>query len=265
MQHEKNPHRFGKVLWFDDRLGFGAAKAASGEYAYVHYKDIDGLSHRLLREGQEIAFKMQLTATGLRFFKIRTIGLSQSPWELPASAMMRSLLRWLHKRGSVRYMWRIDGGVPIVNMIRYYLLVTPVFELYLHQFTNDDEPLLHDHPWSFISLLLSGGYIEHFSDNRSVPRSRWSFSLRSSERKHRVSVPDRYRGKTITLLLTGRRHRKWFFWEPSLKRGLTPREYGIQRGATLNTFTDFNIIGNLIPKVVGGTDTPTIQINSNEL
>lgn len=257
--------RFGRVLWFDDRLGFGAAKAATGEYAYVHYKDIDALTHRTLRDGQEITFDMQLTDAGLRFLRIRPVGISQPAWELPASGLMRRLLRWLHQRGSVRYMWRVEGGVPIVNMVRYYLVVTPIFELYLHQFTNDDEPLLHDHPWSFASLLLSGNYVEHFSDNNSISRTRWSLSLRSSKRRHRVSVPESYRGNTITLLVAGRRHRDWYFWEQSETRRLTPHEYGILRGATLNTFADFSIVGHFLPQVIGGTDTPIIQAQNSEL
>ena len=60
-------HCFGKVLWFDDRLGFGAAKAATSEYAYIHYKDINAIAHRTLRDGQEIAFEMRLTESDRAF------------------------------------------------------------------------------------------------------------------------------------------------------------------------------------------------------
>ena len=158
-------------------------------------------------------------------------------------------------------MWRVDDGIPIVNMVRFYLAVTPHFELYLHQFTDDDEPVLHDHPWSFISFLLAGRYIEHFADNASILRTRWSVSLRRAGRKHHVAVPELYRGKTISLLIAGRRHRAWHFWDHEM-RCLTPYEYGSKRGATLNTFSDLTIVGKLLPKVIGGTDTPSITTRS---
>lgn len=49
-------------------------------------------------------------------------------------------------------------------MTRYYL--TPrIFgiRLVLHQFhRSDNDRHYHDHPWNFISLILKGGYIEHF-------------------------------------------------------------------------------------------------------
>jgi hypothetical protein len=31
---------------------------------------------------------------------------------------------------------------------------------YLHNILSADEPILHDHPWNFRSMILTGGYIE---------------------------------------------------------------------------------------------------------
>lgn len=34
--------------------------------------------------------------------------------------------------------------------------------LYLHHFHTSDEPIMHNHPWSWaLSLMLVGGYVEH--------------------------------------------------------------------------------------------------------
>lgn len=47
-------------------------------------------------------------------------------------------------------------------MIRYKLLHTPWFGLYFHRIMRSDMGRhFHDHPWSFLSLILRGGYTEH--------------------------------------------------------------------------------------------------------
>lgn len=82
--------------------------------------------------------------------------------------------------------------------------------LFLHQFHRGDyEGALHDHPWSFWSLILWGGYFEVTEHGE-----RWypplSLLRRPAEWRHRVKLaPDR---KAWSLVWTGRKVRKWGFW-----------------------------------------------------
>lgn len=49
----------------------------------------------------------------------------------------------------------------VVHFRRYRLLSTPWFNLYIHHILESDKDLdLHDHPWNFQSLILSGSYLE---------------------------------------------------------------------------------------------------------
>lgn len=44
---------------------------------------------------------------------------------------------------------------------RYLLFKTPWFTIYLHRICKSDEDIhMHDHPWDFESMILSGSYAE---------------------------------------------------------------------------------------------------------
>ena len=49
-------------------------------------------------------------------------------------------------------------------LTRYYLFLKDrkqfPFNLFLHRFHKDDEETMHDHPWSYATLILKGGYYE---------------------------------------------------------------------------------------------------------
>ena len=50
-----------------------------------------------------------------------------------------------------------------VHFRRYRLLKTPWFALYIHQICESDmDDDMHDHPWNFSSLILSGAYQETY-------------------------------------------------------------------------------------------------------
>lgn len=54
----------------------------------------------------------------------------------------------------------------VVHFRRYRFLETPWLRLYLHQILESDKDFdLHDHPWSFYSLILRG----HYEEKLSVP------------------------------------------------------------------------------------------------
>ena len=50
-------------------------------------------------------------------------------------------------------------------LIRYYLFLKDrknfPFNITLHKVLKSDEATLHDHPWSYGTLILKGGYYEH--------------------------------------------------------------------------------------------------------
>lgn len=87
------------------------------------------------------------------------------------------------------------------------------WRLFVHLFHRGDaENYFHDHPWSFWSLILWGGYWEHTENGRF-----WYGPLkllrRPAEWRHRVETPE---GKRCwTLVWTGEKYRSWGFWCPS--------------------------------------------------
>ena len=50
-------------------------------------------------------------------------------------------------------------------LVRFEILHTRRLRVYLHHIMRSDaERHLHDHPWSFVSIILRGGYREHTMD-----------------------------------------------------------------------------------------------------
>lgn len=107
-------------------------------------------------------------------------------------------------------------GNPMMQ--RWRLLQTPLFGVYVHFIYREDlDPVPHDHPWRFWSLVLRGGYVEHLWPDSRVPevseiRHRLrgyvhAFPLRSCHRI--VAVQPR----TVTLVLVGRKVRTWGFYD----------------------------------------------------
>lgn len=114
---------------------------------------------------------------------------------------------------------------------RWWLLPrNPVLNIYLHHFLRDDDDrALHDHPWIWCSLLLSGGYIEHTiaagGVHRRQEREAGSMKVSGPWRAHRVELlkvrdfvatqPDNVRPLSCwTLFITGPRLRTWGFHCP---------------------------------------------------
>ena len=60
----------------------------------------------------------------------------------------------------------IISRTGVVHFRRYRLLKTPIMRLYLHQILESDKDGdLHCHPWSFVSLILKGHYVERRPDD----------------------------------------------------------------------------------------------------
>jgi hypothetical protein len=99
----------------------------------------------------------------------------------------------------------------------FVLLRTPWFNIFLHYLDapNENPKGCHDHPWSFVTLILSGGYIERTSamtDLGPLERYRWQrpgkMLYRPAEFSHSVTTPD---GPSWSLVVVGRRQREWGF------------------------------------------------------
>jgi len=104
-------------------------------------------------------------------------------------------------------------------LLRWYVIPrNPWLNVYLHKFLHDDEDrALHDHPWWFVSWMLSGHYFE-VSRSNFIRRRRMSIAYRPATHAHRVVLPKTLSGDPIpcwTLVVTGPVIRDWGFLCPS--------------------------------------------------
>lgn len=103
-----------------------------------------------------------------------------------------------------------DRADPSVTYLtRWRILQTPWFGIYIHKiYLHDSDVHLHDHPWPFVSLVLRGGYCEQ-RQTKVIRRGWMSLGFRRSTDLHRIV--DLLRRPTWTLLLVGRKRRRWGF------------------------------------------------------
>lgn len=121
-----------------------------------------------------------------------------------------------------------------VYMRRWPLITTPWFEVKLHHILlPDGERELHDHPWSFLSFVLRGWYLE---ESQTYPSARKRINLirwinrKSAIELHRIAqVPPK---GVWTLVFCGRRVREWGFSFPG-GRWQKWDEYILSKGGTL--------------------------------
>lgn len=107
-------------------------------------------------------------------------------------------------------------GDPMLH--RWRLIQTPWFGVYVHFIYREDlDPVPHDHPWQFWSLILRGSYEEYYRDDprdRAGDVIRWHargsvhhFPLQAAHRITEVTPG------TTTLCIVGRKLRVWGFYE----------------------------------------------------
>lgn len=111
-----------------------------------------------------------------------------------------------YKSGTVWCFWRWTD-VQSEYITRLHLIKTPWFAICLHWLNHpDQEPYLHDHPVSFLSIILRGGYTEARRGKLCV-RSWFNF-VRATDGHTIIAVKPR----TLTLALMGPKTREWGFW-----------------------------------------------------
>lgn len=108
---------------------------------------------------------------------------------------------------------RIKNEEGPIYLIRYSLLTTPWFAIKLHKILLSDDDCMHDHPWSFISIILKGGYYEFTPNRHGWFYGPGSILWRPQPWIHRLEVNDLY-GPTISLVITFKKVRIWGFITP---------------------------------------------------
>lgn len=110
------------------------------------------------------------------------------------------------------YLWTvkkstITRGDNEPYLVRYSLLNTPWFSVKLHHILSSDDECLHDHPWSFISVILKGHYYEA-NDGPMRRCGRGSILFRRASWRHRLII----NRPVWTFVITFRKTKEWGFF-----------------------------------------------------
>jgi hypothetical protein len=121
------------------------------------------------------------------------------------------------KWGINRDYWVGVGDEPFLD--RKVLIICPWFGVFLTDIHKPDtgrHP--HDHSRPFISLILSGGYVEVVHDNPEKPgeftrkfHTRYSTHRMRMTEAHNITIVDK---NTRTLVFAGKSRGTWSFWTP---------------------------------------------------
>jgi hypothetical protein len=105
---------------------------------------------------------------------------------------------------------------------RYYIFLKDrkwfPFNVTLHKIVRSDDPIFHDHPWSYTTVVLKGGYWEHtpvFNEKGEkfaefqVWRGPGSIIHRKANEYHWLELEEG--GSATTLFFMGKQERDWGF------------------------------------------------------
>ena len=114
-----------------------------------------------------------------------------------------------------RTLYREGGSVQY--LIRTTLFVCRWFSVKIHKALVSDTGPLHDHPWSYISFILKGGYFEVTLDKYGNEQRKWygpgSVLIRKADVPHKLFIPE---DKTCkSLIFTSYKWREWGFITPT--------------------------------------------------
>jgi hypothetical protein len=140
--------------------------------------------------------------------------------------------RWLGRLLSGRP-HQIIGSADRPYLLRWFVIPPNRWcNIYCHRFVSSDDPVAHDHPWDFLSIMLRGSYIEEDCHGRRRWRHAGRVAFHRAEYRHRIILdpaptltgPCGERSCT-TLIITGPHRRLWGFWcDP--KRFVPWRDFG---------------------------------------
>ena len=124
-------------------------------------------------------------------------------------------------------------GDTDVYLERYYLFLknreTFSYNIFLHRFVKDDIDDMHDHPWGFFHIIISGGYWEYVSINtdgetldqgiKKVWRAPGYCNIVTADYKHRIVLGPE---KPWTLFIPFKKEQDWGFWVPYIWKNESP-------------------------------------------
>ena len=104
---------------------------------------------------------------------------------------------------------RDDSDEPL--FLRYFLKSGKKknWGVFIHNYLRSDPEGVHCHPWYNISLVLCGGYIEHFHDGTSKFRKPGSIIFRTARELHRLETVEGI--ECWSLFIHGPNRRQWGF------------------------------------------------------
>lgn len=137
---------------------------------------------------------------------------------------MKLFLKMLDKMGRKRIVLDRQSREPYLE--RYYLFLKDrnrfPFNIFLHRFLKSDPDHTHDHPWSYATVILKGGYWEHIPteygplrspdgnlNTKRVWRGPGHFRICSADSFHRIELNPEV--ECWTLFMPGRQRREWGF------------------------------------------------------
>ena len=107
-------------------------------------------------------------------------------------------------------------------LVRYYVFLKErnwfPFNIFVHKFLKSDPDDLHDHPWSYATIILKGGYYEwiptyNAQGNKLCEVAVWrgpgSFRVSSADSFHRIELDPAV--TCWTLFMPGPQKRAWGF------------------------------------------------------
>lgn len=128
--------------------------------------------------------------------------------------------RLMNKLG--RYRLIPDRKTGADYMHRYYLFLKDrkwfPFNVTLHKIVRSDDPIFHDHPWPYMTIVLKGGYYEHtpaFNEKGqkfaefTVWRGPGSIIVRKAHEFHWLELDEEQ--PATTLFFMGPQQREWGF------------------------------------------------------
>ena len=115
-----------------------------------------------------------------------------------------------YKSGTSWCFWRWTE-VQSNYITRLHVIKTPWWAICVHWLNAPDpEPYMHDHPVSFLSIILRGGYVERRNDG---PHARTWFNFIRASDQHTIQYVSR--GGCVTLCFMGPKTREWGFRTPT--------------------------------------------------
>lgn len=116
-----------------------------------------------------------------------------------------------YRSGSTYALWRWTD-VDSEYITRLHMLKTRWWAICVHWLNKPDpEPFDHDHPVSFLSIILRGGYTEN--RNGQVRKHRWfNFVRATQDDRHTITHVE---PNTVTLCFMGPKIREWGYTTPT--------------------------------------------------